>query len=83
MDEIAKFRFEWRGAQFTWVPRPGRFESDANELDWSANVSPEGLAWDALLTFGGGTMAAVGTTPQLALEAARQLWVDRVTQVFG
>jgi len=80
-EEIAKFRFEWRGADFTW--ERGRFTGAKEDGIWSAVVSPEGLAWSAQLCFRGGTLAAEGLTPQLALEAARQVWLNEVQREFS
>lgn len=78
-DEIAKFRFEWRGVEFTWE----RSKFSGSTDGWGASVEPEGLAWGASLCFRGAVLRADGLTPQLALEAARQVWVNEIQKVFG
>ena len=80
-DEIAKFRFEWRDVEFTWTGR--EHFTGGKEGVWHAVVKPEGLAWDARLSLHGACMQGEGLTPQLALEAARQVWLDEVQKEFS
>lgn len=63
----AKYRFTWRGADFKWI--------------WQGGASH--WTWEATLRFAGGVMTGVGATPQEALTAAAQTWVNEVNRLLG
>jgi hypothetical protein len=79
----AKYRFTWRGVDFKWVWQGGSSHFTGESLSWNADVKPDGWTWEATLRFAGGTMTAIGATPQLALAAASQAWVNEVNRILG
>jgi hypothetical protein len=79
----AKYRFTWRGAEFTWKWAGGASHFHGDSLSWNADVKPDGWTWEATLRFAGGVMTAIGPTPQEALTAAAQTWVNEVNRLLG
>jgi hypothetical protein len=73
-------RFTWRGINFVWRGEEWpHFRGVQPVTGTYATVSPEGLAWSAILRVGGGACSKqVAATPQEALDAAWAWWARQV-----
>lgn len=73
-------RFTWRGINFVWKREAWpHFAGTQPVTGTHATVSPEGLAWSAVIRVGGGACPKqVAATPQEALRAAWAWWAQKV-----